>query len=398
MITNGRVITGRGITYENGLVDIRNGRIRYVGPSAGYQIPFDAEVINAGGQTIMPGVINAHVHNTGGTSSSSTSGLNLRRAFLLDGVTTTCNVGHPMSQMGSFETSLTPSGDPVGRAFNSGPQITRQDGYPAPDYGYDLIFPIESSAEAIAAVRLMEAQGADYVKISIEPDFDPNSEPVSPNLLTITQLNAIVAEAHLLGITVRAHVTDSTYIDMVLNAGVDSIEHTPRFEAVDLESATEFANLFNLLSNEAISMRTTVRRMASDDAVLVPTLVSMNKLVPWTRVRLGQTVSVYEEIVGFYAANGGAVALGTNYPQDPRVGMPIEEIQALVRTGMTNEQIVAAATYNAAWACGQQIELGSLEVSKIGDVIIVNGNPLTNPGSLADVTTVILGGEVVVSP
>jgi imidazolonepropionase-like amidohydrolase len=198
--------------------------------------------------------------------------------------------------------------------------------------------------------------------------------------------------------TVRAHVTSGELVNTALDAGVDSLEHTPRFPSVDLESATQFANLFDLQSVEAKAMVTTLRRMANDDAVLVPTLVAMNKLVPWTRVRLGQTVSVYEEVVGFYTANGGAVALGTDYPQDTRVGMPIEEIQALSRSGMSNIQIVAAATYNAAWACGQQADLGSLEVGKLGDIIIVNGDPLTNIGSLADVTAVVLGGEVVVAP
>ncbi|MCH8282511.1 MAG: amidohydrolase family protein [Chloroflexi bacterium] len=97
-----------------------------------------------------------------------------------------------------------------------------------------------------------------------------------------------------------------------------------------------------------------------------------------------------------HRAIGGRVALGTDYPTNPTVGMPLNEILMFASAGMPNRDIVTASTYNSALACGIQNESGSLEAGKIADIIIVNVDVLDNILALGSIDSVILGGEIIV--
>lgn len=105
--------------------------------------------------------------------------------------------------------------------------------------------------------------------------------------------------------------------------------------------------------------------------------------------------------LGRYVAAGGKVALGTDYEgySTPfQLGMPMHEIEWMQEAGMSPMQIIVASTKNAADVCGLGTELGTLEVGKIADVLVVQGDPLQDIQALSDVRWVIHNGLVIRVP
>jgi imidazolonepropionase-like amidohydrolase len=100
-----------------------------------------------------------------------------------------------------------------------------------------------------------------------------------------------------------------------------------------------------------------------------------------------------------FVAAGGGVALGTDYQGAPNVhfdqGMPITEIVLMAQAGMTPMQIIVAATRDAAHACGPERELGTLEPGKLADVLVVEGDPLTDLRALTQTRMVVRDGVII---
>jgi enamidase len=96
---------------------------------------------------------------------------------------------------------------------------------------------------------------------------------------------------------------------------------------------------------------------------------------------------------------GGEVALGTDYAGAPRMafelGMPISEIQWMKQAGMTPMQIIVSATKNAARACNMETQIGTLEVGKLADILVVDGDPLTDIHALAMPHLVFREGNII---
>jgi imidazolonepropionase-like amidohydrolase len=117
----------------------------------------------------------------------------------------------------------------------------------------------------------------------------------------------------------------------------------------------------------------------------------------WKRVGHGLGAHVVDNLRRFVVA-GGQVALGTDYSGAPGVtfdlGMPIREIEWMHEAGMTPMQIIVAGTRNAACVCNLEDELGALEVGKIADVLVVNGDPLEDIHALTQARLVVHNGQV----
>jgi imidazolonepropionase-like amidohydrolase len=94
---------------------------------------------------------------------------------------------------------------------------------------------------------------------------------------------------------------------------------------------------------------------------------------------------------------GGRVALGNDagYLAGLEIGMPLEEIEWMQTAGLTPMQIIVAATRDAAYVCRRQDVLGTLEVGKFADVLVVDGNPLEDLQALTNVRLVVHGGVII---
>lgn len=391
VIRNGTVIDGTGKTpVAEGAVIVRGDLILAVGEEAGLEIPRGAAVINADGGTIMPGIINSHAHSTADPA--------VRRAFVMDGVTTVCDLGTSLDRLASFEQASVPEG-PSARGFWAGPVITAPDGYPGPVYGSQFNYEVATPEEARAAVADLLSRGASMIKIALAPGDPRDPWPV----LDLERVRAIVDEAHRRSVLVRAHVFEPYLVeDIVLPAGIDVIEHspfpimTPEEESSVLESDDPRTQLFDVVAPEFERL---LARVVEQGVAMVPTLDAHigNLFKKRDRSDVEQiVVDVHVEAVHRFHALGGVLALGNDYGANPAVelGMPLAEMKLLLAAGLTPLEVIEASTRNSAYVCGRSDSLGTLEPGKLADIIIVGGDPLAGIEAMDRVKVVIKGGEL----
>jgi imidazolonepropionase-like amidohydrolase len=388
VITNGIVIDGTGAPpIANGIVIISQNKIAAVGRAADFAIPTQANTIDAQGNTIMPGIINAHVHD-------AASPLVRQFYFLQRGVTSVCDVGSSL-------TALTRAREPssfkiTARGFFSGPIINAPNGYPgAPE----LLYAVTNPREARLAVSDLVRRGADYIKIALEPWNWKLPWPIAerdaiPNL-SLAELQAIVDQAHQEGKLVRAHLGTAEMLDLALESGVDAFEHVPlpRLEDIDFRTnSSDYADL-------SAAYEAQLARIVQHNVIMTPTL---DKIISWC-----ESYAVREErkiLCRKYALTpvyrfhqmGGIVALGDDSASDSRTWMPIQEMRRLLEAGLTPMEVIQAGTLYAARVCGHRDELGTLAPGTPADVIIVAGNPLKNIDAMNNVRVVIINGQVAV--
>ena len=384
VIQNGTVIDGTGAPpIPNGVVIIKGERILDVGPASEVEVPKNATVVDAAGGTIMPGIVNAHIHFG--------AVLINRYNFLKAGVTSVCDLGSSLPSMEKF------AGDedtPQARGFKAGPIVTAPGGYPGPVHGFALNYEISGPEEAEAAVANLYARGADYVKLALEPGFGETPYPV----LSAAELRATVTAAHERGLLARVHVQNPALLSVALDADADVIEHLPVFSRYTEEEWDA------LLENPADpplpeDLEAQFARMAAEGVVLVPTLgVLVGELFdkpqrePWEEVYLNLALKA----VRLFHDLGGTVALGNDYGNPGvELGMPLREMRLFLAAGLSPFEVLSAATAHAADACGQGETLGTLTPDKLADVIVVAGDSLEDITVMDQVRTVIKGGHVV---
>lgn len=358
-LVHGFLIDGTGAApIEDAAVVIRDGRIVAAGPSSEVEIPEDAEAIDVEGAAILPGFINAHLHR--GYDEPNL------RAWAQGGVTTVRDLGTQFrwrSDSGSvFEDRDELNRDVLNaRLVAAGPIVTTVGGYGG--------YPVTSPEDAREKVNGLIDAGADLIKIAIEDDLQGRQWP----LLSPEEMAAIVETAHARGVRVAAHVSRSRHVQMAIDAGVDDLNHM----AVDSVSTDRLNRIVEL------------------GMAWVPTLelwngVSRQYGLNWDRIAARNLLRFVEA--------GGIVALGTDFGGHTTrfdLGMPITEIRLMHDAGMTPMQIIEAATRNAAAVCGLGDELGTIEVGKIADVIVVGGNPLEDIDRFENILIVVHNGAVI---
>jgi imidazolonepropionase-like amidohydrolase len=360
-LTNGLLIDGTGSDpITEATVLVRDDRIQQVGEGSDVLIPENATTIDLEGATILPGFINAHVHD--GFNESNL------QVWARNGVTTVRDIGaNPYLPLFSTRDELMTNPENA-RLVCAGPLVTVSGGYPAVPWGSASAYPVASVDEARLEMSNLLDEGADLIKIALERG-DIFGEVIPT--LSVEMAAEIVRVTHNRGTVVTAHVTAARDLELALDAGVDDIAHM----------------VVTNLSDDLIT------RLVSNGIYWVPTLEL------WHGVGYNFPSIAHSNLNRFVQA-GGKVALGTDYegyssPFD--LGMPIREIGWMEEAGMTPMQIIVAGTKNAARVCNLENELGTIEVGKIADILVVNGNPLDDiVTSLTSVQLVMHNGIIIV--
>jgi imidazolonepropionase-like amidohydrolase len=209
------------------------------------------------------------------------------------------------------------------------------------------------------------ALGVDLIKISMEDGY---AGQTGLPKLTDAEIAAIISAAHERGALVSGHITQTKYLKILVEAGVDDIAHIP-YDVTPLEVWKE---------------------MVAKDIYLVPTFTVFRNY--------GAPVSACVLNLENFLKEGGQVALGNDYgggPGEFELGIPIYEIEQMSRAGMTPMQIIVAGTKNGAVVSGMDDQLGTLEIGKIADVLVVSGNPLDDLQNLTSIRMVIHNGTVI---
>jgi imidazolonepropionase-like amidohydrolase len=213
------------------------------------------------------------------------------------------------------------------------------------------------------------------------------------------EVKTIAEEAHARGLLVRAHVTRADQLDIALDARVDVIEHIPLplLAEADWKTVTEDSEHLKLPA----AYEAQLVRMVAQQVVMVPTLsvtpavcnTNWYKMPPEYQPLCGK---LFLEVVRRFHALGGMVVLGNDYGNPgAEPGMPVLEMQSLIQAELTPMEVILAGTSRAATVCGHGKDLGTLEVGNLADLIVVDGNPLTDIEVMSRVVVVIKDGELI---
>jgi imidazolonepropionase-like amidohydrolase len=355
-LINANLIDGTGsAAIPNVVIIIQDGYISDVGTKTAINIPPGTELIDLDDAYVLPGFINCHVHNAYNADNL--------KAWLQEGVTSVRDLGnfsHSPSQAFSKRDDLNQDNTNA-RLIAVGPMVTTINGYG----NYEIASPEEAETEIEDLVN----EGADLIKIAIEDNLQGRLWP----MLTQEEVNTIAQTAHRLNKKVSAHISTSMHVNMAITGDVDDLAHM----AIDV------------VPNSIITS------VIEQDIYWVPTLelwklVSERHHLIWDEIAL-------DNLLRFNRA-GGKVALGTDfggYDVDFELGMPMVEMQLMKQAGMSPLEIILSATKNAAIVCDREDELGTIEVGKIADILVVNTNPLEDLQVLSNVQIVIHNGKIV---
>jgi len=371
VFVNGLVITVTGEDpIPNGAVVVEDGLITAVGPESDITFPEDAIVIDVEGRTIMPGMID-------GRASDLLRRLSLKdgkiRAMvylwnpLMSGVTTLRATGwtwEEMQETPALKEALNKYGNTIPTVVISGASLAHSEGpaykiyYPSQTVGVGTVEEARQITEEIIEL------GADPVNflMSSGPSLgDPPEERVP--LLSFEMLTAIVETAHARGIRVVGQALFPDEAFLAINAGVDEI--------------TSWPSLTEPMPDELI------QALVSNS---VPILSGFSVGVPQ-----------HGDVRRFLDA-GGTLVFGTFSPNSDST--PVGEFRLMERQGMTPMEMITSATINTANALGLGDKIGTLEVGKQADIIVVEGNLLEDDfiNTIRKVMYVVKNGELVIQP
>jgi len=375
-------------------VVITDGKVTAAGKDI--PAPAGAEQIDLSSYTVMPGFVDAHIHIWSGPFGQAVSeplaALRGSRAMsyaLSSGVAG----ARVLATNGFIDVALK---DAIEDGTIPGPHLVpaahaitipggHGDFYPAPPYMPmdDFYTPmhgfINSPADAEKAVHLQIKYGARVIKVLasggvLSPLDSPTSEQVS-----LEELRAIVQQSHMAHVKVAAHAETIRSIRSSLEAGVDSIEHGSELD----QAAADF--------------------MKSHGIVMVPTVFVVDE-----SVANGQKMHFPEYVITKVTAlakthfpsfqlalhTGVTMAAGSDHSYAPGTGTVRDEMITEVKYGMTPQQALVSGTKTSAALLGLD-QLGTIEAGKEGDLVAVEGDPLSDIHSLEKVRAVLFQGKSV---
>jgi imidazolonepropionase-like amidohydrolase len=379
----------------NADVIITDGKITAVG--TGLAVPEGATQVDLSNYTVLPGLIDAHIHIwSGPRESNSSEGLEALRAqkamnyALSSGIVAVRVLGtsdfldvalRDAIDEGTIPgPHMIPAGHAISIPAGHGDRFTYPAKMPLTDYYTPLNGFIDSPDDAEKAVHLQLKYGAGVIKILasggvLSPLDSPDAEQVSPE-----ELRRIVETAHMLRVKVAAHCENLETILAALHAGVDSIEHGPG------------------LNQEAVNL------MKSLHASYVPTVYIVDNILlhgtelhlPDYSLRKAHEIG-QKEFASFKLAldNGVFIAAGSDQSYEPGQGTVRDEAITEVKYGMTPQQALVAATKHSAELIGLDALLGTVAIGKEGDLVAVEGDPLTDIHALERVRAVVYQGRSV---
>lgn len=387
----------KGISVFNGAarlpgtfdVIVENNIIARIKPtSGGPVIEKYGEVISGENRTLLPGLIDLHVHLTwsGGPDPAAdicredfgehlmaTVAATLR--YLPKGITSVRDLGSPEDCSLIVERAVTSGQIPGPRIYGSGMSIIMTGGH---DPFHGLI--ADGRDEVLKAVRTQVAKGARVIKISATGGVygRERGEGVDDVELRREEVEMIVDESHRRNLPVTAHAIGKEGIQLCLNAGIDCIEHG--------HGITE-------------SM---AREMREKGIAHVPTfyiyqhLSASNDIPEYAREKARNIIAAHGEALKRSYRNGVTIGAGSDAgsPRSPHPSL-LKEIKALNAGGLSGEDALKAATRDAAKILGESHRLGSIREGYLADLVVVRGDPLEDWDVLDEPLFVIKDGKLV---
>jgi imidazolonepropionase-like amidohydrolase len=368
-----RVIVGDGSVVENATLVVQGEKIEEAGPAAQVRVPAGATRISVAGKTVMPMLIDTHVHLGAGREAVIRD--LKRRAYY--GVSAVLSLGTDTFDVLDLRSQAIPG---AARFLSAGRGITMQEpGRTTVPYW------VVTETEARNAVKELAAHNVNIVKIWVDTR-DGKYKKLTPELY-----GAIVDEAHRRGLRVTAHIFDLEDAKGLIRAGVDALAHGVRDQDIDAELVAMFRERPNLV----LTPNLPERGVKVDLAWLKPSL-ALSQLEILERANTDRPIA--QAFYGIQARNlaqlnaaGVRMTMGTdgNRPWGPH-----EEMLDMVMAGMTPMQVIVAATRNSAEFLRLK-DTGTLQPGRSADFIVLDANPLEDITNTRRISAVILRGTPV---
>lgn len=381
-IVGANLIDGRGgPVVSDSVVVIRNDRIIAVGNGSSVKIPDGADVVDAKGLTLLPGLIDAHFHIDGDDS--------LPTLFLSHGVT---SLRDPGQWIEAYEAARKAAA-PIPRLFLCGPHLDS----PPPAYPADS-FIVRDAEETRLAVNRFVDDGASGIKVYFR--------------LPLGLAKVAIETAHARGVPVMGHLEIVDARDAI-RAGIDGIEHATSFGTalLPLREAEKYRQailadnnarrdgrykVWSAVKLDTPQARSLFKLIADSGVVVSPTLAVFEKQ------RGDKDTSAFHEIgfkqmeafVGLAGKAGARIVVGSHsdVPHARRGWAYQRELELLVESGLTPMQALVAGTMENARYFRISDRLGSVEAGKLADLVLVEGDPSKNISDMRRVKRVMLNG------
>lgn len=410
-ISGATVINGtKSVPIKNAVILIEGNRIRQIGAKNKIKLPKNAEIIDATGKFVIPGLADMHIHPGNGFSLPSSGGASdFKKNFaqmLAWGFTTILSPAGPglkdtveLQNFGNRDDSMMP------RFFGVGPAFTVKGGH-ASRLG---TFLPETPDEARAKVREMKAAGVYAVKLIYEDNARGNMTPIP--MMKAEVMRAIIDEAHKQNLKAYVHALSLHHAKEALRAGADGFVHTIVSEAVDDEfialmkkNRTVYITTHSLFNASADIAAWMQKLEAMDERQMIPKEVYERFGSPegvknyyansgrFTQERLEIIKTNLRKVHGA----GILVVAGTD-TSVPGVLLGVSsqmELVLLVEAGLKPDEALRTATINAAKMLGREREQGTIEAGKLADLVILEADPLADIRNVRKISRVVKSGVV----
>jgi imidazolonepropionase-like amidohydrolase len=406
VITNARILDGKGGVIERGTVVVRDGKI--VSVSRGSADAGPARVIDAKGMTVMPGFIDSHRHPIGGGADWLEKEAPARMQEFLDaGFTTMLSAGDDINAALALRQRIagrairgprlivlgrvpTAGGAAPAGAGRGGEGRGRGAAPPAGESGPPRIDPARSDRSRAPRTEAAAAVPDEQARATVESLAKAGVDGIKTNIIVTPggpekrTLTLIVKEASRFKLPVITHAVTVADTIAAVEAGVQSLAHTPHIGQLTMEQA-------RMIAKAGIPMMSTL-------GVFVPYFDRTNTPLfrdrqpfPWETLSSAGQGPVNARLLW---EAGITYGYGTDTSWLPKESLALE-LRPLSLV-FSPKDIVSILTRNAAAAIHRSHEVGTLDGGKLADLVMVNGDPLADVFNLLKVSMVIKAGEVVV--
>jgi imidazolonepropionase-like amidohydrolase len=394
----GHMIDGKSDAVQSDvLVLVQDDRIVAVGSRSqlASRVPANAQTIELGGATILPGLIDNHTHVLlqGDITSADYDEQLLKesipyrairataavRTSLMNGFTTIRDLETEGAMYADVDvkTAIARGVIPGPRMFVSTRAMSTTGTYPLLGYSWELKMPegvqiVDGPAEIQKAVREEAKYGADWIKFYADRKYYIGSDGRLRSWVNFTdeELKMLVTEAHRLGKRVAAHAMGWDGIDAALRAGVNSIEHGDG------------------LTDDLLD------RMVAQKVYWCPTIFVGVYVAPGRGGIWPKMVDLERVAFGKALKKGVMISYGTDVGGFAWTENQAQEFAYMVRYGMSPMAAIKSATSVAAGLLEQSDNFGTIEPGKLADIVAVKGDPIADISELTRVSFVMKGGVI----
>ncbi len=388
------VATGRYVEHPAVFID-DSGRITSVGDARTVRFASGVKHIDLPGETLLPGLIDMHVHLTslaeiGGYQSLKYTD-NFWTAVGVANAVKTLNAGFTtVRNVGSSDFADVALKQAIEGGWVQGPRIVPatyaigatgghcdDTGLP-PYYDKKGVSVISGPEDAREKVRWLHKYGAEVIKICATGGVFSLGDSVGAQQLSLEEMKAIADEAHMLGLKVAAHAHGDAGIHDAILAGIDTIEHASLASDASIQLAKQHGTWFDMdIYNDDYILATGTSNGTEQESLDKEKMIGRLQRETFRKaVRAGVPM--------LFGTDAGVYPHGDNGRQFAK----------MVQWGMTPLQAIQAATVRASEALGRD-DVGQIAAGRYGDIIAVRGDPLQNVALLEHVDDVVKGGVLV---